>query len=80
MHAPRSVVLENMLPEVDDELQRLQVDPEQYQGGLIDEYWDDFLLTKFLEGVCVRYTAYPVGDIRYTCGDYLTRAGRIRGG
>ena len=27
------------------------------------EYWDDVVLARFLEGVCLRYVAYPVSGI-----------------
>ena len=27
------------------------------------EYWDDVVLARFLEGVCLRYVAYPASDI-----------------
>jgi hypothetical protein len=30
-----------------------------YEGGK-GEYWDDLCLARFLEGVCLRYVAYPV--------------------
>lgn len=30
-----------------------------YEGGAA-EYWDDLCLARFLEGVCLRYVAYPV--------------------
>ena len=26
-------------------------------------YWDDVVLARFLEGVCLRYVAYPASDI-----------------
>lgn len=31
----------------------------EYEGGAA-EFWDDYCLAKFLEGVCLRYVAYPV--------------------
>ncbi|RDB18771.1 Tetratricopeptide repeat protein 39B [Hypsizygus marmoreus] len=34
---------------------------EAYEGGA-HEYWDDLCLAKFLEGVCLRYVAYPDPD------------------
>jgi hypothetical protein len=34
-------------------------DPKKYEGGK-GGYWDDLCLAKFLEGVCLRYIAYPV--------------------
>jgi hypothetical protein len=60
-HAPREVILSKMLPEVDAVLAKLNAsapNPAQYEGG--HGYWDDFCLARFLEGVCLRYVAYPV--------------------
>ncbi|KAF8070007.1 hypothetical protein FPV67DRAFT_1753952 [Lyophyllum atratum] len=33
----------------------------EYEGGK-GEYWDDLALARFLEGVCLRYVAYPDPD------------------
>jgi hypothetical protein len=33
---------------------------KDYEGNGVG-YWDDYCLAKFLEGVCLRYVAYPVG-------------------
>ncbi|KAF7427802.1 hypothetical protein PC9H_007018 [Pleurotus ostreatus] len=33
----------------------------EYEGGTA-EFWDDYCLAKFLEGVCLRYVAYPDPD------------------
>jgi len=38
---------------------RKELGPEKYEGGA-DEYWDDLCLARFLEGVCLRFVAYPV--------------------
>jgi hypothetical protein len=60
-HAPRDIIIFKMLPQVDAELEKLkqfQRKPQSYEGG--HGYWDDFCLVKFLEGVCMRYIAYPV--------------------
>ncbi|KAH0580181.1 hypothetical protein H2248_001704 [Termitomyces sp. 'cryptogamus'] len=35
--------------------------PEGYEGGK-GEYWDDLCLARFLEGVCLRFIAYPDPD------------------
>ncbi|KAF9268387.1 hypothetical protein L218DRAFT_954749 [Marasmius fiardii PR-910] len=62
-HAPRKVVSEKMLPEVQKLLKKLEAcsgEPKKYQGGV--GYWDDYCLAKFLEGVCLRYIAYPDPD------------------
>ncbi|KIL61677.1 hypothetical protein M378DRAFT_82296 [Amanita muscaria Koide BX008] len=59
-HAPRSVIADKMLPEVYAALQKIEKGTEtDYQDG---GYWDDYCLTKFLEGVCLRYIAYPEPD------------------
>ncbi|KAL6303866.1 hypothetical protein BKA93DRAFT_826283 [Sparassis latifolia] len=58
--APRAVVRYKMLPEVESALVNLKAhesDPASYEGG--QRYWDDFCLAHFLEGVCLRYMAYP---------------------
>ena len=63
-HAPRAVVSEKMLPEVDKLLAKLEEhaqDPRKYEDG--QGYWDDYCLAKFLEGVCCRYIAYPVSCV-----------------
>jgi len=61
-HAPRKTVTERrMLVEVRralDNLGKAKSNPKLYEGG--SGYWDDFCLAKFLEGVCLRYIAYPV--------------------
>ncbi|KAL0575364.1 hypothetical protein V5O48_006615 [Marasmius crinis-equi] len=62
-HAPRKFVSEKMLPEVRAVLKRLEAcggDTKKYEGG--QGYWDDYCLAKFLEGVCLRYIAYPDPD------------------
>lgn len=33
---------------------------EKNVGGGKGGYWDDYCLGKFLEGICLRYIAYPV--------------------
>jgi Protein of unknown function (DUF3808) len=62
-HAPRDVITGKMLPEVQvvmDKLKTYEADPGKYENG--HGYWDDFCLAKFLEGVCLRYVAYPVSS------------------
>ncbi|KAK0467451.1 hypothetical protein IW261DRAFT_1574184 [Armillaria novae-zelandiae] len=56
-HAPREVVAKKMLVEVQECLKELDVKDKKSMG-----YWDDFCLAKFLEGVCMRYIAYPDPD------------------
>lgn len=58
--APRPVIAEQMLPLVDAalvELKRYEGSPEKYGKG--SEFWDDWCLARHLEGVCLRYVAYP---------------------
>ncbi|KAG7441581.1 uncharacterized protein BT62DRAFT_936891 [Guyanagaster necrorhizus] len=58
-HAPREVVVTKMLVEVKACLQSLRSKDKKRTPG----YWDDFCLAKFLEGVCMRYVAYPDPDV-----------------
>ena len=61
-HAPRTVIVNKMLPQVDIALTLLSQskdDIDEYIGGR-ESYWDDFCLGLFLKGVCMRYVAYPV--------------------
>ncbi|GJE96162.1 hypothetical protein PsYK624_123550 [Phanerochaete sordida] len=62
-HAPRHVVKEKMLPQVDATLAKVEAakgDPAKYEGG--KGYWDDRCLANFLQGICLRYLAYPDPD------------------
>ena len=62
-HAPRAVIQTQMLPQVDAALARLDAcrgKPAQYEGG--HGYWDDLCLAHFLQGICLRYLAYPVSS------------------
>ncbi|KAK7451747.1 hypothetical protein VKT23_012426 [Stygiomarasmius scandens] len=63
-HAPRKSVQETqMLSEVRRSqaiLDKANGDPKKYKGG--KGYWDDLCLVKFLEGICMRYIAYPDPD------------------
>ncbi|KAK0205803.1 hypothetical protein DFS33DRAFT_1309940 [Desarmillaria ectypa] len=56
--APREIVVTKMLVEVKACLQSLRSKNKKRTPG----YWDDFCLAKFLEGVCLRYVAYPELD------------------
>jgi hypothetical protein len=59
-----------MIPEVEAQLQALseKMENEKKQGDVHADHkaesdnghWDDWCLTKFLEGVCFRYVAFPV--------------------
>ncbi|KAF7799194.1 hypothetical protein EIP86_010425 [Pleurotus ostreatoroseus] len=63
VHAPRDVLKEKMLPQVEQVLAKLKAhkdQPAQYEGG--QGYWDDRCLAHFLEGICLRYIAYPDPD------------------
>ncbi|PFH45834.1 hypothetical protein AMATHDRAFT_157688, partial [Amanita thiersii Skay4041] len=69
-HAPRGVIATKMLPDVKRELAKLEGGAigggENEKGEKRDKeengYWDDYCLVKFLEGVCLRYLAYPDPD------------------
>ncbi|KAJ6628153.1 hypothetical protein B0H10DRAFT_1991650 [Mycena sp. CBHHK59/15] len=59
-HAPRHVVEQRMLPSVRALLATLaEPGAEKAHGG---GYWDDYCLARFLEGVCLRYVAFPDPD------------------
>ncbi|XP_006464184.1 hypothetical protein AGABI2DRAFT_194724 [Agaricus bisporus var. bisporus H97] len=61
-HAPREVIVNKMLPEIEKLLTKLDThksDSKKYEGG---SYWDDYCLAHFLQGVCLRYAAYPDPD------------------
>lgn len=48
-----------LIEEVLGELKKHEGKPSGYNSGK-GGYWDDFCLAKFLEGICLRYIAYPV--------------------
>ncbi|TEB19564.1 hypothetical protein FA13DRAFT_1844951 [Coprinellus micaceus] len=55
-HAPRAVIRSRMLPYVHSTLASLRAStPKAWGAG----YVDDVCLARFLEGVCLRYLAYP---------------------
>ena len=57
-HAPRDMILQRMLPVVEEALEELKAfesEPAKRPG-----YWDDWCLARYLEGVCMRFVAYPV--------------------
>jgi len=63
-HAPRDVIQSKMLPQVEAALAALdahKADPSKYHGNG-KGYWDDRCLARFLEGICLRYVAYPDPD------------------
>ncbi|KAF8989351.1 hypothetical protein BDQ17DRAFT_1402144 [Cyathus striatus] len=60
-HAPAEVITKKMLPELEALLAKLDEHkdkPSKYENGKTG-FWDDFCLAKFLQGVCLRYVAYP---------------------
>ncbi|KAF7342328.1 hypothetical protein MVEN_01821200 [Mycena venus] len=76
-HAPRKIVEESMLPAVRGLLASLghgSAASEKEEGVGKDKekdlkerekaqgYWDDYCLARFLEGVCLRYVAFPDPD------------------
>ncbi|KAK7042053.1 hypothetical protein R3P38DRAFT_3389870 [Favolaschia claudopus] len=58
-HAPRRVVEQHMLPSVRKLLAQLE---EPKAESTWKGYWDDYCLARFLEGVCLRYIAFPDPD------------------
>ncbi|KAF7312400.1 hypothetical protein MIND_00253400 [Mycena indigotica] len=64
-HAPRRVVEGKMLPEVEQllsELNQPNAEKTYHTGDKRRAYWDDYCLARFLEGVCLRYIAFPDPD------------------
>jgi hypothetical protein len=61
-HAPRRVVEDQMLPSVRALLATLgNTDKEKdNEKAKKSGYWDDYCLARFLEGICLRYVAFPV--------------------
>ncbi|TCD63844.1 hypothetical protein EIP91_004886 [Steccherinum ochraceum] len=61
--APRSVVSNKMLPLVEETLAKVNAcdsDPSKYENGR--GHLEDMCLALFLQGVCLRYIAYPEPD------------------
>ncbi|KDQ49454.1 hypothetical protein JAAARDRAFT_42869 [Jaapia argillacea MUCL 33604] len=82
-HAPREVITTKMLPLVEaslDGIRACEKDPTKYESG--KGYYDDLCLAQFLEGVCLRYVAYPDPDavidpsekVNLTLGDAEARS------
>ncbi|KAJ7473524.1 hypothetical protein FB451DRAFT_1367440 [Mycena latifolia] len=59
-HAPRRIVETRMLPGVRAVLASLAADEAAKEEKL--GHWDDYALARFLEGVCLRYVAFPDPD------------------
>ncbi|KAJ7743912.1 hypothetical protein DFH07DRAFT_869858 [Mycena maculata] len=59
-HAPRAVVEGRMLPQVRAQLAALDAPGAEKEKAM--GYWDDYCLARFLEGVCLRYVAFPDPD------------------
>lgn len=60
-HAPREAILSRMIPLIEStlaELETHEATPASYHGG--QGYWDDLCLARYLEGLCMRFVAYPV--------------------
>jgi hypothetical protein len=57
-HAPRRIVETKMLPAVRGQLALLK--EKEAAADTTQGYYDDYCLTRFLEGVCLRYVAFPV--------------------
>ncbi|KZT05152.1 uncharacterized protein LAESUDRAFT_781726 [Laetiporus sulphureus 93-53] len=71
--SPREVVVEKLLPPVQDLLLQLKIHsekPSEYAGG--HGYWDDYCLAHFLQGICLRYIAYPDADTVIDPGEKLS--------
>jgi Protein of unknown function (DUF3808) len=66
-HAPRTVIVNKILPQTDIVLTRINQSKDDINGyiGGRGSYWDDFCLGMFLKGVCMRYVAYPVSFFHY---------------
>jgi hypothetical protein len=70
-HAPKTIIISKMLPEIEIVLRELQAhktDPSKYQDG--HGYWDDFCLARLLEGICARYVAFAVGFLCFWTRPY----------
>ncbi|KAJ7258217.1 hypothetical protein C8J57DRAFT_1451098 [Mycena rebaudengoi] len=59
-HAPRRIVETKMLPAVRGQLASLK--EKEAAADTTQGYYDDYCLTRFLEGVCLRYVAFPDPD------------------
>ncbi|THG96567.1 hypothetical protein EW145_g7756 [Phellinidium pouzarii] len=60
-HAPRAILLEKILPVVEQALDTLKANEsniEKYESKA-KRFWDDYCLAHFLEGVCWRFVTYP---------------------
>ncbi|EIW75037.1 hypothetical protein CONPUDRAFT_147567 [Coniophora puteana RWD-64-598 SS2] len=69
-HAPRKIIHEKMLPDVQAlqaKLKEHEANPKKYENG--HGYWDDYCLAHHLEGVCYRFLAYPDPDARFEDGE-----------
>ncbi|KAF7342547.1 hypothetical protein MSAN_02010900 [Mycena sanguinolenta] len=89
-HAPRAVVESKMLPSVRNALSDLEGTSGDREKGKGKEarqgYWDDYCLARFLEGVCLRYVAFPdpdavlpPGEVAPSAADVAKIAGEARG-
>ncbi|KAG2006390.1 Inclusion body clearance protein IML2 [Coprinopsis cinerea AmutBmut pab1-1] len=63
-HSPGRIIVSKILPETERVLAKLEAcagNEKKYEGGS-GGYWDDYCIAKFLQGVCLRYVAYPDQD------------------
>jgi hypothetical protein len=64
-HAPREIMSSKMIPAIETVLVKLMaLESDQSRHESWRGYWDDYCLTKFLEGVCWRYMAHPACIIK----------------
>ncbi|EJD05281.1 uncharacterized protein FOMMEDRAFT_18880 [Fomitiporia mediterranea MF3/22] len=77
-HAPRDVLLERMIPDVDKAIEgisKFERKESLYLGNGLG-YWDDFCLAHLLRGVCWRFYAYPDKDAVISSDDEITPSAR----
>ncbi|KIY53775.1 hypothetical protein FISHEDRAFT_32644 [Fistulina hepatica ATCC 64428] len=68
-HAPPDILTGKMLPEVRRALAALGSPTVKKSKTKVEGYWDDVCLARFLEGVCLRYVAYPDPETDVPQGD-----------
>jgi hypothetical protein len=82
--APREVLVDVMLPRIEgtlQELKRCEGKVGEYmkeytkKGAKSNGYWDDWALAHFLKGVCLRFVAFPVSRIPWSCSNHYRNGG-----